>query len=135
VVAVHEERKKLNHRLSHRLWGVLHLSYRLPRRPLVGSQRLGEETFIRRAESTTALPRRLIPNALVRRSRVPPHRRGGPRRLSAIVLGSKTAKGFACSMYRSSSAPPEAAHGAAPSSRPLPLAPQLPLRTLPPLPP
>src|SRR5262249_58895003 len=92
-LAVHGEHQQLNHRLSHRLCGGLHLSDRLPRRTRVGSRRLGGETFIRRAESITALSRRLISNALVRRSWVPPHRRGGgPPPLSDCAPHPKNSK-------------------------------------------
>jgi uncharacterized membrane protein YphA (DoxX/SURF4 family) len=38
---------------------------------------LGGEAFVRRAQSVAAFSRRLISNALVRRSWVPPHRHGG----------------------------------------------------------
>jgi hypothetical protein len=55
----------------------------------------------------------------------------GARRLSAIVLGSKTAKVFARSMYRSSSSPREAAYVTASSARRFRIAPQLSMRTMP----
>src|SRR5262245_6894845 len=101
IICAHPRKlHQLHHRLSHRLCGGLHLSDRLPRRTRMGSRRLGGEAVIRRAESVAALSRRLISNALVRRSRVPPHRRGGAPPPLSVVLGSKTAKVFARSRSR-----------------------------------